>query len=198
MTDRLNYQAPTVLPETMPQVITDNGAAEYAKTLGNTFLSIAGEAHQRQLQSDLDMAKQQGEKIGYNAGKDFRPIKSGSLFARTYNDSGVTSAVTRMTTDTQRVVKDYYMQKSQDPAGLEVSLQKYRDEYVAELPDNMQAPFMQNFDRMATTVVDEAKSNLQKVRQSEAQAQFELFEDELDKTVEQFSKNLFKPGTLGQ
>lgn len=198
MTDRLNYQAPTVLPETMPQVITDNGAAEYAKTVGNTFLSIAGEAHQRQLQSDLDMAKQQGEKIGYNAGKDFKPIKSGSLFARTYNDSGVTSAVTRMTTDTQRVVKDYYIQKSQDPKGLESSLQKYRDEYVADLPDDMQTPFMQNFDRMATTVVDEAKSNLQKVRQSEAQAQFEIFENELDKTVEQFSKNSFKAGTLGQ
>lgn len=195
--NRTNYQAPTILPNTLQQVVTDDGTGNYQRQLANSFLTVAGDAHKRQLAADLDRAKTEGEKIGYDAGKNFRPMKQQSLFARQYNDSGVTTAVTRMTMDAQKTVKQNYEKNKANPNALAASLQKYKDGYTAELPDEMLTPFEMQFDRMADTVVAQAADNLKVLRQQEAAAQFQLYEREMENTVEGFAADAFKGGDAG-
>jgi hypothetical protein len=146
---------------------------------------------------DLERAQTEGQKHGYDSGKGFRPIKSGSLFARQYNDSGVTSAVTRMSMDAQKSVKEFYKKNSSNPDGLSSALKNYGESYMAELPPEMQTPFQMNFDQMSQTVIAQASDNLKKLRQKEAAAQFELYDHEMQNTVESFAKDAFKPGDVG-
>lgn len=197
MTNRTNYQAPTVLPDTMPQMVSDDGSGDYQRTLANSFLTVAGNAHKQALAADLSRAQTEGQKHGYDAGKSFRPMKSSSLFARTYNDSGVATAVTRMTMDAQQSVKKNYERNSANPSGLKASLEKYKEGYTAELPDEMQTPFVMQFDQMANTVVSQAGDNLKKLQQQEAAAQFKLYEREMENTIEVFAKDAFKGGETG-
>ena len=120
--DRFQYQAPTVFTQATPQVQVDDGTADYLKTKAGVFLTNANEAHKRQLGADLEVAKTEGERLGYNLGNQFKPSKSGSLFARTFNESGVYNASQKISMQTQRKVKELAAKNKANPAGLQAGL----------------------------------------------------------------------------
>ena len=197
MADRFEYQAPTIFTQAAPQVQTDDGTADYLKTKASVFLNNANEAHKRQLGADLEVAKTEGERLGYNLGPQFKPNKSGSLFARTFNENGVFNASQKISMQTQRKVKQLSAQNPGNPAGLEKQLNKWKEGYASELPDELATPFAKNFDEISFAAIESAKAEAKAAAAAQATADFYTYDREVTNTVESLAPKSFSTGPEG-
>lgn len=197
MADRMQYQAPSIYSNTSPQMQVDDGTADLLKTQATVFLNNANEAHKRQLQSDLDMAKEEGQRLGYNMGADFRPMKGQSLFSRQFNESGLYTAGQKISMQTQRKVRDLSKQFPANPESLGKALEGWREGFVGDLPEEMQTTFSMNYDQIAIAAMDQAVAQRQEITSQQAAAQFYEFEREITNTVEEIAPVSFRQGPEG-
>lgn len=196
--DRLQYQAPFIAAKELPQVNVDTGAARYMNTLSNVFLTNAGEAHKRQLASDLELAQTEGQRVGYENGKNFAPQKSDSLFSRQYNASGITSAMEKIQVDTQSSLKDFYQQNKMDPDGLAKSITEYSRGYLSKLNPAIQPSIQQHLDKVGASLVETSKENLRKFNQDASAVKFEQYDNEMENTLEVIAPSMFAGGDTGR
>jgi hypothetical protein len=195
--ERMQFQAPAIFAQVAPQVQTDDGTVRFLETATNVFLNNANDAHKRQLQSDLDMAQKDGARIGYNAGKDFKPIRTGSLFARTYNDSGYQTATQKISVALQRKVFDLSQRNPANPAGLEKQLKGYGEEFLKEIPIEMQTAVRESFDRLGNAAYQNAVAERTELNKQVSAANFYGYELTTQNTVEKFAPLAFKAGPDG-
>jgi len=197
MADRMQYQAPSIMTATSPNVQVDTGAAEFMNTTAGVFLNNANEAHKRQLQSDLETAKVDGERIGYKGGEQFRPMKSQSLFARQFNQSGVQMASEKVSINSQKTIKSISAKNVASPAGVASQLEAYKEGMLGDLPDEMATIFERNFDTLSMAAVEKANAELRELDSQEAAANFYTFDREVTNTVENLAPLAFRPGAEG-
>lgn len=196
--DRLNYDAPFVSAQTTGRVVTDTGRGEYMRTLSNVFLTNAGEAHKRQLASDMELAKNEGARIGYDAGKDFKPMRPDSLFARQYNDSGTTMALENIQMDVNKATTDFYERNKMNPAGVAQSVKKYSEGYVGKLAPELQTTVKAHLDKIGASLTEKAKGNLDEFNRQVAAARFEQYDRDMENTLEIVAPDMFEPGEKGK
>lgn len=197
MADRFEYKAPTIFTQAAPQVQTDDGTADYLKTKASVFLNNANEAHKRQLGADLELAKTEGERLGYSMGAQFKPQKTGSLFARTFNESGVFNASQKISMQTQRKVKELAAKNPANPTGLQQQLEKWKEGFAGELPDELATPFSKNFDEISFAAVENAKAQAKAAAAAQAAADFYAYDREVTNTMENLAPLAFNQGPEG-
>lgn len=196
--DRLQYQAPFMSAKEMPDVNTDTGTARYMNTLSNVFLTNAGEAHKRQLQSDIDLAQKEGQRVGWENGKNFQPMKGASLFERSFNDSGVTSALESVQIDTQAAASDYFQKNKMNPQGLAKALDSYTKGYTDKLAPELQTPVRMHMAKVGAGLVAQAKENLRTYNLQVAAAKFAQYDREMENTLEVVAPSIFQGGEVGR
>lgn len=194
MADRLQYQAPFVPVKTMPDVRVDTGAAQYMSTITNAFITVSNEAHKRQLAADLEMAKTEGQRVGYNTGKDFKPAKPDSLFARQYNETGIATALQVMQTDTQKASAEYLQKFPMNPKGLSAALTKYKEGYLAEVAPEMQTSVAMHMDKLNDAYIAKAQANLKAYNAQLAAVQAARYERQMENTLENVAPDMFQGG----
>lgn len=196
--DRLTYQAPFIAAQELPGVNVDTGEARYMQTLSNVFLTNAGEAHKRQLAADLELAKTEGARVGYDNGKNFQPMKPTSLFARQYNDSGLTTALENIQMDTQKSSKEMFERNKMNPAQLSKDLDDYTSGYLSKLAPEMRTPVKMQMDKVKGALVSQAQSNAQAYQRQQAAVRFEAYDREMENTLEVIAPAMFAGGEEGR
>lgn len=182
----------------MPGVNVDTGEAQYMRTLSNVFLTNAGEAHKRQLAADLELAKTEGARVGYDNGKNFQPMKPTSLFARQYNDSGLSTALENIQMDTQKTAKDLFEQNKMNPARLTKDFDSYSGGYISKLAPELQTPVKMQLDKVKGALVSQAASNLQTYQRQQAAIRFEAYDRQMENTLETLAPAIFEGGEVGR
>lgn len=195
--ERMQYQAPSIMPQTLQPVQVDNGTADRLKTMAGVFLTNAGEAHQRQLRMDLDVAKKEGQRIGFSAAEKFRPMQSGSLFAKEFNQSGLYMAGEQVSRKTQQKIKEFSKQYPANPGGLQSALDGWKEGFAAELPEEMAPTFELNYSTIAEAAVARAQSERDTINRQVAAAKFYDYEREVQNTVEELAPSMFSTGADG-
>jgi len=195
--DRMQFQAPSILPQQMKPVQVDDGTADFLKTQTGVFLTNANEAHTRQLRQDMDVAKKEGERIGFNAAEKFRPMQSGSLFARQFNESGLHMASEQVSRTTQKKIKELKAKYPANPEGLTTAMSGWKDGFEAELPEEMQPTFGLNYDTIAQAAIDSAAAERKQLNAQAAAARFYDYDREVTNTVEELAPKTFAPGPEG-
>ena len=197
MADRMQYQAPSIFTSTTPQVRVDDGTADMLRTQANVFLNNANDAHKRQLQADLDYADREGKRVGYNAAEKFKPMRDGSLFSRAFNQSGIQQAGEQISIKTQRKVRELSKQHPASPGSLKSALDGWKEGFEAELPEELQPVFGNNFDQISDAAVARAESERETINAQQAAADFYVFEREVTNTMEDLAPMAFSTGPEG-
>lgn len=198
MADRMQFQAPSIFTSTSPQVQVDDGTGNFLRTQANVFLNNANDAHKRQLQADLDYADREGQRVGYKAAEKFKPMRDGSLFSRQFNQSGLQQAGEQISIKTQRTVRDISKKYPASPGGLKNALDGWREGFEAELPEELQPVFGNNFDRISDAAVARAQSEAEAIAAQQAAANFYLYEREVTNTMEDLAPMAFADGPEGE
>lgn len=196
--DRLNYEAPFVSAKEMPEVNVDTGTARYMNTLSNVFLTNANEAHKRQLQSDLELAQSEGQRVGWENGKNFQPMKGSSLFERQYNDSGVSTALENIQIDTQQAATSYFKANKMNPTGLAKALDSYTRGYTDKLAPELRTPVQMHMGKLGAGLVAQATENLRTFNLQKAAEQFEQYNRDMENTLEVVAQSMFLGGDAGR
>lgn len=195
--DKMNYNAPSVYTATTPSMQADDGTVSLLNTTASVFMNVGTEAHKRQLNQDLDRAMTEGAKIGYEVGKDFKPIRNGSLFARQFNRYGLASAGQKVSIHAHRRIRELSEQNPANPDGLRQALEAWHDGYVQDLPEEMQGNFSINFESMAVGAIDKAIANRKVLDGQIAAAEFYEYERETQKAMEALAPMAFRVGPEG-
>lgn len=197
MADRMQYQAPSIYSNTSPQVEVDDGTADFLRTQANVFLNNANESHKRQLQSDLDLAQKEGQRLGYNLAEKFRPMESKSLFARQFNESGLHTAGQKISVSTQKKIRELASQHPGNPGGLKSALEGWKEGFAEELPEELQPVFGLNYDTLADAAIERAEAERKAAAAAQAAADFYVYDREVTQTLEKLAPLTFQSGPDG-
>lgn len=197
MTERLQYQAPSIFTERKQEVNYDDGTVDLMNQLSGAFLDVASKAHRAQLESEIAQAKADGALHGSQEGMNFRPSQRKGIVHRTYNASGIQSATVKMSMKSQEAIQRISMANPGNPFAQKQAFEAWADKFATELPDALIAPFREGFDQLATSQLTKANAELGDIRQSEAVAEFNGLETTLTNTLENYAPRMFEAGEVG-
>ncbi len=197
MVERLQYQSPNIYSERIPSVNYDDGTASFMNQLSGAFLDVAQKAHQAQLKSEVEAAQKDGALHGTMQGASFRPSQRKGLVHRAYNDSGIQAATVKMSMSSQQAIQRIAMANPGNPFAQGQAFEAWADKFATDLPDEMVLPFRENFQQLSMAQLTKSNSELGKIRQSEAVANFNDLETTFTNSIENFAPRMFEAGDVG-
>lgn len=197
MADRLQYQAPNLFSQGAQEISYDDGTVEFMGQLSGAFLSVAQKAHKAQLEQEISDAQQAGTLAGMESGASFKPSQRKGIVHKTYNTSGIQAATSKMSLGSQRAVQRIALANPGNPFQQQEQMTAWADKFASELPDEMVAPFRENFGQLAQAQLTKANNELTDIRQSEAIATFNELELEFTNSIENFAPRMFESGDVG-
>lgn len=198
MADKLQFQAPTIYTQRASEINFDDGTAQFMSDLSGAFLSIAQEAHQSQLQSEIAQAQQDGALAGSMEGARFKPSERKGIVHKTYNDSGIQSATVQMSIKSQEAVQRIALQNPGNPEIQKHLLDKWSDSFAQDLDPQLLVPFRETFGVLSASQITSAQKERAKVLQSEAISNFNDLELSLQNSLEVVAPKMFAAGTVGE
>lgn len=198
MADRLQYQAPSVFTERKAEVSYDDGTVDFMNQLSGAFLDVAQKAHRNQLESEIEMAKQDGILHGSQEGMRFKPSRRKGIVHRQYNASGIQAATVKMSLNSQEAIQRISMSNPGNPFAQKQAFEAWADKFATELPDEMVGPFRQSFDQLSSAQLTKANAELGDIRQSEAVALFNNLETTFTNSLESYAPRMFESGEVGE